>query len=124
MNWFAVALGGSLGAMARYGVATLFASQQSPKFPLATFIANVLGCFLMGLGFVLIVERGALGPVWRHLLLVGFLGAFTTYSTFSIETFLLYEVHHVWLAIFYAVVTLVSCIAAVSLAVVMSRLIF
>ena len=85
MNWLAVATGGAIGACFRYAFA-LMCAPLGVRFPLATFLANSIGCFLMGLGFVLIVERGLLNDVWRHLLLIGLLGAFTTFSTFSIES--------------------------------------
>lgn len=82
--WLSVALGGALGAVMRYGVSVAF-SPVHPKFPVATLTANLLGSLLMGVFYVLIVEKAALAPVWRHVLMIGFLGAFTTFSTFSIE---------------------------------------
>ncbi|WP_370978528.1 fluoride efflux transporter CrcB [Agaribacterium sp. ZY112] len=84
MNWLAVAMGGAIGACLRYGLALSFASAGF-RFPVATFIANMGGCFLMGLGFIFIVEKAMLSDLWRHVLLIGMLGAFTTYSTFSVE---------------------------------------
>ncbi len=85
MLWLMVALGGSLGALARYALSLSLVTQPL-KFPLATLIANIFGSFLMGVFFVVIVEKGILPSVWRQFFMVGCLGAFTTFSTFSIET--------------------------------------
>ncbi|MGB2260697.1 MAG: fluoride efflux transporter CrcB, partial [Porticoccaceae bacterium] len=91
MHWLAVAVGGALGAMARYGVSNIVFSPSSQKFPWATMSVNVLGSFIMGLLFVIVVERGALPAEMRSLLMVGFLGAFTTFSTFSLDALGLWQ---------------------------------
>jgi len=87
----AVAFGGALGAMARYLFVGQVAHWLGHGFPYGTLAANVLGSFAMGV----IVELSALvwspSPELRALLTVGLLGAFTTFSTFSLETVLLYE---------------------------------
>ncbi|MFT7558575.1 MAG: CrcB protein [Flavobacteriales bacterium] len=112
MIWLAVAAGGSFGALARFGIAQ-WMSGFGLKWPLATFSANILGSFLMGLGFVIIVEKTMLPDPWRHLLLVGFLGAFTTFSTFAIETLTLIEAEQWKTAIIY---WLSSCLATIMVA--------
>ena len=80
----AVACGGALGAVLRYALQTALVGQG--KFPIAILLANVLGSFLMGLLFVLIQEKQLLLPWLRPFLMVGLLGAFTTFSTFSLDT--------------------------------------
>ena len=85
-NLLAIAVGGALGAVLRYLVATGVQRAAGRPFPLGTLTVNVVGSLAMGLLFVLLVERAALGPEWRAALLVGLLGAFTTFSSFSIET--------------------------------------
>ena len=122
MNWIAVAIGGALGAMARYGVSTLVFDASSQRFPYATLSVNVLGSFLIGILFVLIVEKGLLPPEMRSILMVGFLGAFTTFSTFSLDALGLWQNGHLLLALVYALGTVVLCLAAISLAVWLTRL--
>ncbi len=122
MNWIAVAIGGALGAMARYGVSTLVFDASSQRFPYATLSVNVLGSFLIGILFVLIVEKGLLPPEMRSILMVGFLGAFTTFSTFSLDALGLWQNGHLWLALVYALGTVVLCLAAISIAVWLTRL--
>ena len=63
----------------------------SGRFPLAIFIANSIGSLCIGLSYVLIVERGMLPEVWRAFLMVGLLGAFTTFSAFSLDSLRLIE---------------------------------
>jgi CrcB protein len=121
MYWIAVAIGGALGAMARYGVSTLLFDASTQKFPYATLSVNVLGSFLMGILFVLIVEKGLLPPEMRSILMVGFLGAFTTFSTFSLDALGLWQNGHLLLALVYALGTVVLCLAAISIAVWLTR---
>jgi CrcB protein len=112
MTWLMVALGGALGALGRYGLSVWLAPQPG-KFPSATFCANVLGCFVMGVLYMLMVNRALLPISWRPFLTVGLLGAFTTFSTFSLEAFWLWQHQQVSLAILYVVATLVACLLAV-----------
>ena len=122
MNWIAVAIGGALGAMARYGVSTLVFDASSQRFPYATLSVNVLGSFLMGILFVVIAEKGLLPPEMRSILMVGFLGAFTTFSTFSLDALGLWQNGLLLLALVYALGTVVLCLAAISVAVWLTRL--
>ncbi len=78
----------------------------------------------MGLGFVVIVERAMLPEIWRQLLLVGFLGAFTTFSTFSIEVLSLLKDEYYYLAAFYIFASVVLSLMFVALGVVLARNIF
>jgi CrcB protein len=88
-----VALGGMLGASARYGVAQLLGTPEG-GFPWATFVANVSGCFLLGLVLVLLLERFPPSRYLRPFLATGILGAFTTMSTYQLETVLLIKDGH------------------------------
>ena len=122
MNWIAIAIGGALGAMARYGVSTLVFDASAQRFPYATLSVNVLGSFAMGFLFVIIAEKAMLPPVMRSMLMVGFLGAFTTFSTFSLDALGLWQNGHLLMALVYALGTVVLCLAAVGLGVWLTRL--
>lgn len=112
MAWLMVACGGALGACARFAIG-MWLQPQPGRFPVATFTANVVGCFLMGMLYVMIIERQWLPPSWRPPLMVGFLGALTTFSSFSIEALALWHTHHNLLAATYVIGSMVVCLVAV-----------
>lgn len=85
-NIILVAVGGSLGTLARYGLSTYIARQVGPAFPWGTLVINLTGCFLIGLAFALGFERNILGPSARLAFMTGFLGAYTTFSTYCLES--------------------------------------
>jgi CrcB protein len=87
----AIAAGGALGSVMRYGLSVWVHSFTGRGFPYGTLAVNVLGCLVMGFLFVLLVERMGVNALWRAGLLIGVLGGFTTFSSFSIETFNLIE---------------------------------
>ncbi len=81
-----IAVAGSLGALARYGLAGLVQRWTDSLFPWGTVVVNVAGCFLFGLLWVAMEERFSFSPDARIVVLTGFLGAFTTFSTYMFET--------------------------------------
>jgi len=89
MNVALVALGGAFGAVARFGIGSLVIRCYDVSFPLGTLIANIIGCFLMGL--LLGSRLGERMPWCKHHLGIGFLGSLTTFSTFSAETLELFR---------------------------------
>lgn len=110
---FGVALGGALGASARYGVDRWIERTSRSVFPWSTFTINVTGCFVIGLVTAVLVERQHL-PAWIRVgLVVGVIGGYTTFSTFAQEALELGEVHHVLLALLYVVASIALGIAAV-----------
>lgn len=115
-----VALGGAAGAVARYSLARWVQSLWQGSWPLGTLLVNLSGCALMGVVFVL-VERSAVHPDWRGVLMVGFLGAFTTYSTFSLEALELWQAGQGGVAMGYMVVTTVGCVLAAATGVYFTR---
>ena len=120
MNWLAIALGGALGAMSRYAIVTYVVPIGTQRFPWGTLLANTLGCFIVGVLAVVIIDKQLLGPQWRLLLMTGFLGALTTFSAFSLETVQLWQLGHGLHALYYVVVSLVACITATALAIVLT----
>lgn len=87
MHFVLIALGGSIGAVARYGLAGLVQRFTGPAFPFGTFTVNMVGCLLFGILIGLDEQRVALGPQARAFLLIGVLGGFTTFSSFTYDTF-------------------------------------
>jgi CrcB protein len=87
----AVALGGAAGAVARFLCVRWVTLIHPSSFPYGTLTVNVLGSFVAGLLYALLSERWAAGVAWRALLMTGFLGGFTTFSAFSLETMRLLE---------------------------------
>jgi CrcB protein len=112
----AVAAGGALGAVGRHYVVAQVTHWAGTGFPLGVLAANILGSFAMGL----LIELGALvwspSPELRAFLAVGFLGAFTTFSTFSMDTVLLYERGEIWQCAGYIVASVVLSVGAFFLA--------
>lgn len=97
---FLVAVGGASGAVTRYGLNLLFAKLFAP-FPFATFFINVTGSFLIGLLLTLFSEEYEVSENIRLALIVGFLGAYTTFSTFEFETFTLINNRNITTAVAY-----------------------
>lgn len=85
-----IALGGALGALARYGLDGVV-SRRVSSFPLGTFVINVTGSLLVGFLFTVLADRFQVPPWLRSTLTIGFLGAYTTFSTWSLESYRLVE---------------------------------
>lgn len=86
MKYLWVGLGGALGSIARYVVGLVVYERMGTRFPYGTFVINVSGCFIIGLVLTMLDERLGLSPAWREAIPIGFVGAFTTFSTFEYET--------------------------------------
>ena len=108
-----VFLGGGLGSASRYGVACLVNRFLTHHFPFATLAVNLLGCFAMGFLAGFLEGRVHLSHSVRPLLGVGFLGGFTTFSAFSVETMRLAHQKAWWAASFNVSASVVGCLSAV-----------
>ena len=117
----AIAIGGAFGSVLRYGLSTWVHTLVGRSFPYGTLAVNVLGCLAMGVLFVLLVERMGESAVWRAGLLIGVLGGFTTFSTFSIETFNLIEQGAMAKAAGNMAASLILCVGATWLGVILAR---
>jgi CrcB protein len=117
----AIALAGSLGALARYGLDGWISRRAPSSFPWGTFAVNVSGSFLLGLVFVVMTERFRPDPWLRSAVTIGFFGAYTTFSTFSLETYRLVEDGAYGLAIANVVGSMAAGLTAVYAGVVLGR---
>ncbi len=80
-----IALGGSLGSIARYWVGSTVANRLGTKFPYGTFVINISACLIIGFSLTYLGKRAELNPAWRYLVPVGFVGAYSTFSTYEWE---------------------------------------
>jgi len=117
----AIVVAGAFGALARYGLDGWISRRAPTSFPWGTFAINVTGSFLLGLAFVLMTERFRPDPWLRSAVTIGFLGAYTTFSTFSLETYRLIEDGSYGLAFANVVGSVAAGLTAVSAGVVLGR---
>ena len=123
LNTLLIFLGAGAGGVSRFWVSNLSYWLLGRQFPYGTLIVNVSGCFLMGIFFVLLLERvDGIGPQLRSLLLIGFLGGYTTFSSFSIETLNLFESGASLSAVLNILLSVMLCLSATWLGVIGGRL--
>ena len=117
----AIAAGGALGALLRYWVSTAVQERTGTVFPYGTLTVNVVGSLLIGFLYIWLIERLAVGPAVRAFMLIGVLGAFTTFSTFSMETLNLMESGQLGRALVNVLASVIVCVGAAGLGVLAAR---
>jgi fluoride exporter len=113
LKYFCIALGGALGSIARYWVGSTVSGRLGARFPYGTFAINMTACVLIGFVLTFLGRRAELSPAWRYLVPVGFIGAYSTFSTYEWETLSSMRSGAFALAALYAVGSLVLGLAAV-----------
>ncbi|GGD24631.1 fluoride efflux transporter CrcB [Sinisalibacter lacisalsi] len=121
LTLFSVALGGALGASARYLANVIVARAVGHGFPYATIVVNVAGSFLMGVLVVVLARKG--GQAYAPFLMTGVLGGFTTFSAFSLDTLTLFERGETGLAGLYVGLSVALSLGAIALGILATRMV-
>ena len=116
-----IAIGGALGAVARFSLGNLVGAYLGTGFPYGILVVNVSGCFVMGICFELLVEQNLLPGPWRSLIMVGFLGSFTTFSTFSLQVLGLFQTDKLIAALVYILSSVICSILAAAIGIFLCR---
>ena len=122
-KYLLIAIGGALGSIARFWVGSTVAGRMGIKFPYGTLIVNLTACLILGFTLTYLSRRADLNPAWRFLIPIGFIGAYSTFSTYEWETLSTLRSGAVAMAGLYAVGSLVLGLAATWLGVVLADLI-
>lgn len=121
----AVASGGALGCVSRFLLSRWIQSiMHHTDYPYGIFVCNVLGCLLIGILAGILIHRMELGPLWRSAILIGFLGGFTTFSSFSIDTITLLQQGDIMSALGNVFFTLLFCLVATAGGLLITRSLF
>ena len=86
-KYLLIALGGALGSVTRFWIGSTVASRLGTRFPYGTFVINITACLIIGFSLEYLGQRVELTPAWRYLIPIGFVGAYSTFSTFEWEIF-------------------------------------
>jgi CrcB protein len=121
MKYLLILLGGGTGSLARYLAGTAIMSRFGSRFPLGTMVINVTGSFLIGLIMTLLTERLQPNTNWRPLLVIGFLGGYTTFSSFEWETYSVIRDGSFWLGFLNVIGSVTMGYAAVWLGALLAR---
>lgn len=118
-----IAVGGSLGAIARYWVGSAVADRMGTRFPYGTLVINITACLIIGFSLVFLGRRAELSPAWRFVIPVGFIGAYSTFSTFEWETFVSLQNGTFFLAALYVALSFFLGLLAVWCGVLLARIV-
>jgi fluoride exporter len=112
-KYLLIAVGGALGSIARYWVGSSIANRMGIRFPYGTLVVNLTACVIIGFSMTYLGRRAELNPAWRFLVPVGFIGAYSTFSTYEWETLSNLRVGAFGIAALYAVGSFALGLAAV-----------
>jgi fluoride exporter len=112
-KYLLIAFGGALGSIARYWVGSSIAGRMGIKFPYGTLIVNLTACVIIGFSMTYLSRRAELNPAWRFLIPVGFIGAYSTFSTYEWETLTNLRAGAFAIATLYAIGSLILGLVAV-----------
>lgn len=121
LQLFAIAVGGAVGSVLRFAMSNGVYKMLGRDFPYGTLAVNLLGSLLIGVLFILLFEKLAVAAEWRTGILIGLIGGFTTFSTFSLETFTLLENGAFFKAGLNVFLSVVLCLAATWLGISLGR---
>jgi CrcB protein len=116
-----IALGGAMGAIARYQITSIVQARMPSAFPWGTFVVNVTGCLAMGIAVTLLSNRPATHPNWLFLIPIGFIGAYTTFSAVELDVFRAVSAGAVLMGLANAVGSVIAGYAALWLGVMLAR---
>jgi CrcB protein len=120
-RYLLIAVGGALGSIARYWVGSTVAGRMGTRFPYGTFIINLTACIIIGFSLTYLGKRAGLSPAWRYFIPIGFVGAYSTFSTYEWETLSTLRAGAFAMAGLYAVGSLILGLAAVWLGAVLAE---
>lgn len=110
-----IAIGGALGSLARFLVGTSVSNRLGTRFPFGTLTINISACLIIGLSLEILNRHSNVNPAFRYLIPIGFIGAYSTFSTFEWEVFSNLNSGAFWIAILYVTTSLVFGLIAVAL---------
>jgi fluoride exporter len=113
-RYLLIAIGGAVGSMLRYFIGAQAAQRFGPRFPMGTLCINISACFIIGFSVEFLNRHADINPAWRFLIPVGFVGGYSTFSTFEWETWMDFTHGAFWIGILYVVVSLVVGLVAVA----------
>jgi len=113
-RYLLIAVGGALGALLRYSIGVVAAQRFGPRFPVGTLSINISACLMIGFTLEYLKHHAGLNPVWRYGFAIGFIGAYSTFSTFEWETWSDLTSGAFWIGIAYVAFSLIAGFIAVA----------
>jgi len=113
LKYLMVGVGGCLGSILRFWLGSYIGNKMGSRFPYGTFVINITGSFLVGLVFALLTVKTEWSPNWRYLIPIGFIGGYTTFSSFEYETLRTMQDGRIGLGLLYVAASVVVGFVAV-----------